>query len=353
MTIRGARLTCLLLGVCAADTAQQREAFAWNERGVQASAAGNFNEAEHDYQMALGKWRALGLPYDAHAAITLYNLGQAYVGQGRWRESAPALEESIRLARRSLGLRDARTLATLNSLGRVYMVTGEFGRSAEVLLEALSIEREKTPDGTEVAQTLGSLACLRIHEGKLEEAQALADEALAITIRVAGEDAADAATMYAIAGSVQQRAGRPERALPLLRKAHAIYDLTITPGDLRYSSLLSSEGLALIDDGKFVAGERELRRALNLLEGCAAQCGLALAIAENNFGVLRMAQRRYSEADQYFRSALAREEQYTARPGGDLLQTLKLLAELRDRQHRYKEAAALKERIATAQSSFR
>ena len=52
-------------------------------------------------------------------------------------------------------------------------------------------------------------------------------------------------------------------------------------------------------------------------------------------------------------SALTREEQYTAGSAGDLPQTLTLLAELRRRQHRYKEAAALKERVATMQSAFR
>jgi hypothetical protein len=45
---------------------------------------------------------------------------------------------------------------------------------------------------------------------------------------------------------------------------------------------------------------------------------------------------------QYFSSAQAREEKYSVCPGGDLLQTMKLLAELRDRQHRYDESAALK-----------
>jgi tetratricopeptide (TPR) repeat protein len=353
MTILGGRLTFVLLGMCAAAADQQREALKWNEHGVQASAAGNFTEAEHDFQIALGMWKALGSQYEAHAAITLYNLGQAYVGQGRWRDSAPALEESLRLGSHSLGLPDERTLAALNSLGRVYMVTGEFGRSAEVLLEALSIERRKAPGGTEVAQTLGNLACLRLREGKLEEAQALSDEALEIAIRATGEDAAETATMYAIAASVRQRAGQPERALPLFSKAHAMYDRTIAPQDLRYSSLLTSEALALIDDGKFYAAEGELRRAMDLLAGCAPRCGLGLAVAENNFGLLRMTQKRYSEADQYFRSALAREEQYSAGPGGDLLRTLTLLAELRHRQHRYEEAAALKERIATMQSSFR
>jgi hypothetical protein len=78
-----------------------------------------------------------------------------------------------------------------------------------------------------------------------------------------------------------------------------------------------------------------------------------LAIAENNFGLLRMAQKKYVDADAFLRSALAREEQYSRLPSGDILNTLKLMVELRELQHRHDESAALKQRIAEMESSYR
>ena len=348
----GALVILLLLPALAAF-AQPETALQWNERGIKAVQDGNLAEGEHDYQTALSLWRSLGPAYRAHAATTLYNLAQAVIGQGRWRESAPLLEESVELGQASLGPADPRTLASLNTLGRVYMVTGEFERSSAVLVRALSLEREKFPETIVLAQTLGSLASLRTREEKLDEALTLADEALSVAIRAAGDNAADTATMYAIVATVHQRAGRPERAIPLFRKAHAIYDRTIPPQDPRYSSLLTSEGLVQIDERHFADAENELRRATDLLSACAPGCGLGLAIVENNFGLLRMAQKRYADADAYFRSALAREEKYSVRPGGDLMETMKLMAELRKRQHRYEESAALKQRIAAMESTYR
>ena len=341
----------LLMGLAA--QAQPESAFEWNERGIKAGQQGNLAEAERDYKTALSLWRALGPAYRPHTATTLYNLAQAVIGQGRWRESVPLLEESVELGRNSLGIGDPRTLAALNTLGRVYMVTGEFDRSSAALLEALGVEREKFPGKIELAQTLGSLASLRTRENKLDEALPLADEALSVAIKAAGDNSADTATMYAIVATVHQHAGRPERAIPLFRKAHAIYDRTIPPQDTRYSSLLASEGLVLLDERHFSEAESELRRAMDLLSGCAPGCAVGLAIVENNLGLLRMTQKKYAEADAYFRSALAREEKYSVRPGGDLLQTMKLLAEFRDRQHRYGESAALKQRIAVMQSAYR
>lgn len=346
-------ITVLLFTMVGEAAAQPATAFEWNERGLAAARGGDLKEAEHDYEQALSIWRSLGPAYQAHMSTTLYNLGQSLIGQGRWRDSVPVLEESLDLGRHTLGLKDPRTLTTLNSLGRVCMVTGDFDRADAALREALPIEREIFADKIELSQTLGSLAALRTRQDRLPEALALADEGLSIAIRAAGDQAPDTATMYGIVAAIHQRAGRSERAIPLFRKAHAIYDRTISPNDLRYTSLLAGESMALMDDQQFSAAEKQLRRTIEKLMPCASQCGLALAIAENNFGVLRMAQKRYDEAETYIRSALTREEQYSARPGGDMVQTLKLLAELRDRQHRYDESAALKQRIAAMQSSYR
>jgi tetratricopeptide (TPR) repeat protein len=352
MQFAGSEVTFLLLTTFTAAASQPETAFQWNERGLAAAERGDLAEAEQDYQNALSLWREMGPAYEAHTATTLYNLSQAFVGQGKWRESVPILEEALSLSRRATGMRNARTLSILNSLGRVSMVAGDYARSSAALLEAIPIEREVSP-GIELALTLGALAALRTRQGKLEEALSLGQEALAIAIRTAGDGSPDTGAMYAVVAAVHQRAGRSDRALPLFRKAHAIYDRTLKPQDLRYVSVLSSEALALADERHFSAAESELRRAIELLKPRAAQCGLALAIAENNFALLRMAQKKYDEADTYLRSALAREEQYSSRPGGDILQTLKLLAELKDRQHRYEESAALKERIEAVQSAYR
>lgn len=335
----------------AADT--PKTAFDWNERGVAAAARGDAAEAEKDYNAALAIWRALGPDFQPHAATTLYNLGQALLGEGRWTDSIPVFEESLNLGRRTLGIRNSRTLNTLNALGRAYMVTGNFDQAAACFLEALPIERELFPNGLELAQTLGSLAILRTREDRTDEALPLGDEALSIAIRSLGDDAADTGTMYAIVAEIHQRARRPERAIPLFRKARAIYDRTLQPNDLRYSSLLTSEALAFADDGKLRAAEKEMQHAIDLLTPHASEYGFALAIAETDFGLIRMAEKRYVDADAYLRSALEREERYSTGPAGDRLQTLKLLAQLRDKQHRYAESTALKQRIAAMQTTYR
>lgn len=332
---------------------QPHTALDWNARGVAAAARGDMAEAEKDYNASLAIWRALGPAYQAHAATTLYNLGQAILGAGRWDKSIPMFEEAVTLDRRTLGIRSDRTLNAVNALGRAYMITGDFDKAAACFLEALPVERELFPNGLELAQTLSSLAMLRTREDRTAEALPLGDEALSIAIRSAGDEAPDTATMYAIIAEIHERAGRPERALPLFRKAHAIYDRTIQPVDFRYTSLLTAEAIALIDDGSLLTAEKELQQAIDLLTPHASEYSVGLAIAESDFGLLRIRQKRYDDADTYLRSALAREEKYSTGPAGDRLQTLRLLAELREKQHRYAESTALKQRIAALQTSYR
>ncbi len=343
----------LFLAAALTAAAQPETAFQWNERGIAAANRRDFAEAVENYTKALEIWRTLGPTYKLHTATTLYNLAQVDSALGKWRECIPVFQEALDLSRAAAGLRNSRTLLALNGLGKAYMVTGDLNHAEAALTEAVPVAREVLADKSDLGMILGDLASLRMRQGNLEAALPLADEALAVSIRTLGEMNADTATAYTLVGNIHQHAGRPERAIPLFRKAHYIYDKTIPPSDPRYACLLTSEGLALADEKQFAAAEKEMRRAVDLLTKCGANCSFPLAIAETNFGLLRFAQKKYAEADNWFHSALVREQQYSVAPNGDILQTLKLLMALRQKQGRSQEAAALRQRIDAVQATYR
>ena len=345
----GGLVLCFAAHAAAAGEPQQ--AFDLNESGVKAAARGDYTEAERLYTEALTKWRAAGPEYRAHAATTMFNLSQVFCSEGRWREGRPLLEQALGLYRQTLGLRNNRTLETLNVLGSVDMVMGEFDRSAAAFLEALPVERGFFPNDLQLVRTLGGLSSLRMREGKLDEALAEGEEALALSVKNLGEDNTETATLYANVAGIHRRAGHAERALPLIRKAHAIYDKTIEPDNPLYASMLTLEGLTLMDSGQARAAEKEMVHAVNLLSGCASECGFPLAMAENNLGLLRLEQKRYSEADRLLSSAIAREQQYSTTPSGDMIQTMTLLAQVREKEQRFTDAADLRRRIASLQAS--
>ncbi len=331
----------MLLAASLTMVAQSRQGFDLNERGLQAWQRGDLAAAEGLYREALTVWRAQGPGYEAHAATTLMNLGQTLSREGKWSDAGKTFDEALVLNRRSLGPRHIRTVTNLNLLANASMVLGDSQRAEALYSEALQIERELYPNHIALADTLSGLGSLRARAGNSREGLPLAEEALSVTLQVEGENGPDAATMYGNVAAMHRFAGRPERAIPLVRKAIAICERTGGSGQPRFASLLSEEGLALMEDGDLGLAEQDMLRATRLLAKCDG-CGYQLALAENNLGVLRLRQRKYAQADAVLTHALSLERQVSARPGFEMADTLRLLSEVRQKERKPKEAARLK-----------
>lgn len=287
----------------------QNQALDLNQSGLELAAQRDYVAAEKDYRRSAEIYRSLGEPFEAHLSIVLYNLGEALVGQGKWRESAPTFEESLVLSKRELGSKHVRTIAVLNALGNVRMMLGDEEGAEALLQEAIASAREAAPHDLQFAHALASLSALRLRQNRTEEALPFAEAALNITLKADPGEGVETAMMYQNVGQIHRAAMRPERALPLMRKARSIYERAQATADPRYASLLSQEGLALMDDGKFVQAEADMKHAIALLNDSPG-AGFSLAIARNNLGILRLHQKKYAEADDLLRKALAAEELY-------------------------------------------
>lgn len=303
-----------------------------------------YAEGERLYREAIAIWRSLGVAFEGHLAGSLLNLGVVLSGDGKRAEAAKAYEEALVLHRRSLGARNHRTVSNMNLLASNYLMLGSPERAAALLQEALPIERELYPDDIQTARTLEGLSNAMIREGRAKEALPQAEEALTIAIKAAGEDSMDAALAYSNVGEVHRATGRPERALPLYRKARAIYEGSLGPEHPRVAALLSQEGLILMEDGKLSLAEQSMVMAVKLIRKSCPECVVELAIAENNLGILRLKQKRYREADESLSNAVALREKFEANPGPQLAESLKSLAIAREKQRLFEDAARLKTR---------
>jgi len=106
----------------------------------------------------------------------------------------------------------------------------------------------------------------------------------------------------------------------------------------------------LMDDGKFTLADDDMRASLEILARCGG-CQYEEAVAETNLGLLRMRQKKLSEAAQELTRALDLEQQYLGRPGGAMAATLEALSEVRMKQKRFDDAAGLRAR-ATALETY-
>jgi tetratricopeptide (TPR) repeat protein len=318
-----------------------------NELGNRAADRGDFAAAEPYYQKAVEQFRAMGPNYDAHLAASLVNLAAANCGQGRRAEGARYFEEALVLHRRTLGPKHLRTLINVNRMATNYLMLGDTGRAESLFADALAIERELYPNDGQLALTLGGLAAVRMRKGQMAEVLPMAEEALEIARKSSGDSSVDAAQMYANVAEVHRVSGRIDRALPLYRKARFIYEKELGETDARVASILSQEGLILLEEGKLTLAGRALERAVDLLLESCPSCVPEVSIAENNLGVLRLKQKRYGEADRLLTHVLALQEKYLARPGREMADTLQNLSVVREKEQFHKDAVRLRNQANT------
>jgi tetratricopeptide (TPR) repeat protein len=110
---------------------------------------------------------------------------------------------------------------------------------------------------------------------------------------------------------------------------------------------LSQEGLILMQEGKLALAEQSMTQAVQSLKKACPGCLAELSIAETNLGLLRQRQRRYREADEAYSVAIELREKYAVNPGPELADALQSLAEVREKEHLFDDAARLNTRAQT------
>ena len=175
----------------------------------------------------------------------------------------------------------------------------------------------------------------------------MSEEALKLVLKAEGDEGLDAALAYANVGEAHRWLGQTDRALPLLRKARSIYTTILGANHPRVASILSQEGLIYMQDGKLSLAEKHMVQSLDILAKTCPDCKFEQFVGESNLGLLRLRQGKYAEADRLLTHVLYLEENYMSRPSPDMATTLLALAEIRDKQHRYDDAARLHKRADT------
>jgi tetratricopeptide (TPR) repeat protein len=347
------KLLVVLWCALASMSAQVKVALELNDRGLAASEARKYDDAKKLFGEAIEKFQALGVRYEPHIAIVKMNLAQVFGAEGRRTECAAMLEESLALFRKTLGNDNLNTLTAANILGGIYMMLGEQDRAAALWDEALPVERKLYPNDVQLARTLAGLASLYMRQGHVEQAMPLAEEALAVSIKTEGEDSLDAALAYANLGEGHRVLGHSARALPLFRKARALYGRLLGPDHVRVSSVLTQEGLLLMGEGKLGLADQSLTEALEIVEKSCPLCVFERVAAENNLALLRIRQGKVDEADRLLTEVLAMQEQFHSLPGQEIAVTLQSLAVVRQKERRFEDAERLKRRASVLVGSFR
>jgi tetratricopeptide (TPR) repeat protein len=129
----------------------------WDEQlelGRRAFEEGDHEIAETALIRALAEARQLG-DDDPRLAGTLDTLGMLYYAQGRCTESAPLLEEALRIFEHRIGHDHLTTAATLNNLAQVYEEIGRTSDAESLYQRALGIRERSTISPSSIGDRSG------------------------------------------------------------------------------------------------------------------------------------------------------------------------------------------------------
>jgi eukaryotic-like serine/threonine-protein kinase len=154
---------------------------ALNDVAVAQTQLSDYDAAEKTFAeaMAIHK-RVLGEDHPEYAS-GLENIGNIYFRRGEYARTAEQLEKVLVIRQRALG-DDAEPVGrTMANLGSVYMSSGNDAAALPKFQGALErLEKFLGPDHPDVASVLNGEAGALLHLGRLDEAEAAAERALAI-----------------------------------------------------------------------------------------------------------------------------------------------------------------------------
>ncbi len=191
-------------------------------------AQGRYEETEPLFERTLriGE-QTLGSDHPA-VATRLNNLAELYRAQGRYDEAEPLYERALRISEQALGSDHPDVATSLNNLAMLYRAQGRYDEAEPLYERALRISEQTVgSDHPDVATRLNNLANLYRAQGRYGEAEPLYERALRIGEQTVGSDHPDVATRLNNLATLRQAQGRDAEALPLYHKAIEIYEQTL------------------------------------------------------------------------------------------------------------------------------
>ncbi|HEX3130807.1 MAG TPA: CHAT domain-containing tetratricopeptide repeat protein [Thermoanaerobaculia bacterium] len=254
---------------------------------------------QHDPERALELYReALDLNRRLgdreQEAVTLHNLGQAWLRLGETEKALASYEQALPVWR-SLGKRYDEA-GTLVKLGYLYQSVGEPARAIDLLPKALAIFESLGAD-RDAAGTLNALGNAQAKAGELEPALASLDRALAIRRRL-GDRRGEGETLNDV-GWCQILQGRPEKARASFGAAVAAFrEVRDEPSG---AMALSNQGWADEELGRARPALDAFNRALPVLGSAGlrereAMALLGIARARRSLGDLPAARKAAEDA---------------------------------------------------------
>ena len=181
--------------------------------------------------------------------------------QGRYREAIAHMESSIAIVEKIRpGARVATALSEIN-LGSLYESLGDYAKSETLMRHGIAGVEADSPDESALDSFRGNLARTLMLRGKLAEARALIEQALANIATREGEKGFAYAFQNFRLARIELLSGNPDAALQDLEDAYKTFDLLLPPEHMVRVQTNVLRGLIARASGDLSAAQQALETA--------------------------------------------------------------------------------------------
>ncbi|HEY6292812.1 MAG TPA: tetratricopeptide repeat protein [Terriglobia bacterium] len=260
----------------------------------------------------LSRWflpgaRFLAPESDANLSVwqAAIEAGHRAYNQGRYAEAEDAYRAALAEAR-SFGRGDSRLGTTLNDLGEACRARGKLDEAEPLFVQALALcEEAQGSDDLSAAQIFNNLAAVYAAQGRFREAAPIYRNAIDIEEYSLGRDHPVVATSLNNLALVYRVQGQYADALPLLTRALRIGVASTGQEHSHVGTSFNNLASVCFAMGRMAEAETFFKQALAIKQRTLGPFHPEVAVILENLGELTLRQGRNSEAERLFSRARA------------------------------------------------
>lgn len=222
--------------------------------------------------------------------------------QGRYQEAEAGHRKALALVGDEPPAVRARFM---NGLGLTLYSLGRLDQAQALLEQALAIRLEHRPDSAELAESYNNLAVLNATVDRKDRAREYYDRAIDLRRRVLGEDHPTTSFSLTNLASLLVQTGQVEEALPAFREALAIRRNAFGPEHPAVASVLYQMGWAHANLGEHEAARDYYEQALAIRRDVMGEDHPSVAVLYNALASVARAQGSHAESLGLLERALA------------------------------------------------
>ncbi len=260
--------------------------------------------------------RAIELARAAHddesLMLGLKNRGLALIRLRRGGDALPSIADAERIARARHGAQSRQLVDILRARAKAARESGDHGAAIDTLEQALAIQRaQAAPDQRDIAMTLLVLGqSLKISGDKPRAGQVYAQALAADQLDPDPSGRTRAVILHGLA-NLERDLGHDQRALGLYEQAEPVFARTFGAQSSALAQVLNNHANAEANLGHLDAANALYQRALDIARA-SRSIDPADYLPQANLSMVQMWQRRYADAENGFREALARQQHVSA-----------------------------------------